>query len=372
MIDLTWAGPMDVSGYGSAARGYIRALWDREDVDLKVRNTSTVPLHPGSIPADEIARLNTLLKKSVDPNATTFVCETIAEHFPYESFGRNIGYTVFETETLHKRKAAICNTMDEIWVPSHFNKEGFIRGGVTVPIRVIPHIVSPVENPKRIRPKGAKSFNFLFAAEFNFRKGWDIALKAFCNTFQKTDDVSLTLKFAGHIKELEKDKVMAILKQMKTECRFDPTIVVITEKISDFDMGSLLSTADAFVLPTRGEAWGLTLSEAMAYGATTIGTNWGGNLEYMNPDNSYLIDINGLVEVTHKELLWRDRAYRGNKMCEPSIESLAEIMEHIVNNRDEAKAKGEKAKEDMKQYSPEKISQLIVDTLEGKNDGSET
>jgi glycosyltransferase involved in cell wall biosynthesis len=371
MIDITWAGPMDISGYGSAARSYIRALEKRVDVDLKIRNTSRVPLHPGAIDASEIAMLNGLLQKPVNPNTTTHVCETIAEHFPYEQFKKSIGYTVFETETLHRRKAAICNSMDEVWCPSAFNKEGFIRGGVTTPIRIIPHVVSGDDDPRPIRPNGAKGFNFVFMAEFNWRKGWDIAIKAFCNTFEKNDDVSLTLKFAGHMRELDKEKVYTVVKDHKEKCKFDPTIVVIANKISSAEVASLLSGADAFVLPTRGEAWGLTLSEAMFYGTPTIGTNWGGNLQFMNENNSYLIDINGLVFVTNKELLWRDRAYSGQKMCEPSQESLAKIMAHVVNNQEEAREMGAKGQEDMQMYSPEKIAQLIVDTVEGKVDGYE-
>jgi glycosyltransferase involved in cell wall biosynthesis len=369
MIDITWAGPMDVSGYGSAARGYIRALAKRDDVDLKIRNTSRIPLHPGAISTEEIQLLNTMLKKQVNPKTTHFVCETIAEHFPYEDFKRNIGYTVFETETLHKRKAAICNSMDEIWVPSHFNQRGFIKGGVTVPVKVIPHVVYGVEDPEPLVPEGAKDFNFVFMCEFNWRKGWDLAIKAFCNTFHDNDDVSLTLKVSGHMKELDKEKVLQIVKQTKQGCKFNPRILLLPEKISDQDMGGLLSAASAFVLPTRGDAWGLSLSEAMFYGTPCIATNWGGQLEYMNKENSYLIDINGLVYVTHEELLWRDRAYKGHKMCEPSQESLEKLMAHVVNNPEEAKAKGAKAKEDMKKFYPEPIAQLIVDTIKGIDNG---
>jgi glycosyltransferase involved in cell wall biosynthesis len=41
-------------------------------------------------------------------------------------------------------------------------------------------------------------------------------------------------------------------------------------------MPLLYGGADAFVLPTRGEGWGLPILEAMAAGVPAIATNWSG------------------------------------------------------------------------------------------------
>ncbi len=363
MIDLTWSAPMDISGYGSAGRSYIKALMDRPDVDLKVRNTSVVQVPAGAIDEAEIVKIRRLLAKGFDPNKTIFVQQTIVEHFPYQRFHRAIGYTVFETETLHWRKAAICNTMDEIWVPSQFNYEGFINGGVTVPVKVIPHVVSPITDVKPLRPKGAKTFNFVYAAEMNWRKGWDLTVKAFCEAFKETDDVSLTLKVHFHQGDLQEKKIRAMIKEVKDQSTFNPTVLCITDKLSPSNFAALLSGADAFVMPSRGEAWGLTLSEAMSYGIPCIGTCWGGNREYMTAENSYLVDITGLHEITKPEVLRWDRGYIGQKFCEPSLECLRDIMRDIVDNQEEAKKKGIIAKKNMEKFSPSNIAQMIVTEL---------
>ncbi len=56
-------------------------------------------------------------------------------------------------------------------------------------------------------------------------------------------------------------------------------------------MPRIFASADAFVLPSRGEGWGLPLMEAMSMGLPTIATAFGGNLDFMNGTNSYLVKV---------------------------------------------------------------------------------
>ena len=41
-----------------------------------------------------------------------------------------IGRTMFETDSLPQHLVQHCNAMDEVWVPSEFNRETFISAGV--------------------------------------------------------------------------------------------------------------------------------------------------------------------------------------------------------------------------------------------------
>ena len=50
---------------------------------------------------------------------------------------------------------------------------------------------------------------------------------------------------------------------------------------------NLYAAADAFVLPTRGEGWGLPIAEAMAMALPVIATNWSGPTALLSTHNSY-------------------------------------------------------------------------------------
>jgi glycogen synthase len=52
-------------------------------------------------------------------------------------------------------------------------------------------------------------------------------------------------------------------------------------------MRDMLMGADAFVLPTRGEGWGLPVMEAMAMALPVIVTNTSGCSQYLTHDNSF-------------------------------------------------------------------------------------
>ena len=56
-----------------------------------------------------------------------------------------------------------------------------------------------------------------------------------------------------------------------------PEVVWQGEQLSRAGLRQLYRDADSFVLPTRGEGWGLPIVEAMAMGLPTIATNFSGH-----------------------------------------------------------------------------------------------
>ena len=58
-----------------------------------------------------------------------------------------------------------------------------------------------------------------------------------------------------------------------------PTVEWIREDLSREGMRDLLCDVDALVLPTRGEGWGLPVTEAMAMGLPVVVTNASGPTE---------------------------------------------------------------------------------------------
>jgi len=74
------------------------------------------------------------------------------------------------------------------------------------------------------------------------------------------------------------------------------------------------------------EAFGLTILEAMACGLPAIVTNYGGQTDFVNERNGWLIDYE------LKEVTW-DLMYEGISWAEPNISDLRQIMRKIYSDK---------------------------------------
>jgi glycosyltransferase involved in cell wall biosynthesis len=104
----------------------------------------------------------------------------------------------------------------------------------------------------------------------------------------------------------------------------------------------IYNSAHAFVLPSRGEGFGLPYIEAMACGLPTIGTNWSGNTEFMTKDNSWLIDVEYMEGADMPPFIFPEP---GSTWAYPSKDSLKAHMRDIFDNREKATTKALKASE---------------------------
>ncbi|HEY8056868.1 MAG TPA: glycosyltransferase [Terriglobales bacterium] len=262
-----------------------------------------------------------------------------------------IGRTAFETDTLPRGWDRKCNAMDEVWVPSHFNRESFIRGGVDAHrLRVMPEGL----DTRRFRPgltplplPERRGFNFLSIFDWIDRKGPDVLLRAFCHAFHKDDDVALILKvhkFDAPGADLEEFLVHYLERELHLRLDRIPTIVLLRGLLPTSDMPRLYASADAFVLASRGEGWGRPYMEAAASRLPVLATRWSGQLDFLHDANSFLIDIEGVVPAP----ITSDReVYMSQGWAEPSWEHLARLLRQVVSDRPAALARARQARRDM-------------------------
>jgi glycosyltransferase involved in cell wall biosynthesis len=103
--------------------------------------------------------------------------------------------------------------------------------------------------------------------------------------------------------------------------------------------------------------------EAMAMGLPTIGTRWSGNTEFMNDDNSYLVEPADIVDVPDCALR-EAPTYRGHRWAEPSVEHLRQLIRRVFEHRDEARAKGARARQDVtEKYDVAVVCRKIAERL---------
>ena len=95
----------------------------------------------------------------------------------------------------------------------------------------------------------------------------------------------------------------------------------------------------------------------MAMQLPVLATNWSGSTEFLNEENSYPIKIDSLVPV-------KSGAFKGHLWAQPSVAHLRQLLRRVVENPEEAAAKGRRARADMvKYYSPEVVSEMVLEHI---------
>ncbi len=368
-----WKAPIyDRSGYGDQARHLIKAIQHAWPLRVEPVGRFSGEFVKGMNKEDR-ELFERLQKVALSKEYLNLIQLPAYAFRPDERAFYNIGRTVFETDRIPSLWVDKCNEMDEIWVPTPFNVETFLRSGVRAPVHVVPEGIDSQFFKPGLKPlviPGKRSFAFLSVFEWSYRKGWDLLLKAWAQAFAPHEDVCLILRTypingvdSRNVKHVIQKKIYQFLHQQLGVSPLDlAPIIILGEQIPEKVMPRLYATADAFVLPSRGEGWGRPYMEAMACGLPVIGTRWGGNLAFMNEMNSYLVDIDGLEEVGGEMEI---EFYRGHFWASPSLDSLKTQLRHVYEHPVEARSKALQAREDVvKKWNWKTAAEKALDRLE--------
>ena len=252
-------------------------------------------------------------------------------------------YTMMETDRLHPKWAEKVNKADSVWVPSRFNIDTFLDSGIhreKLSLVRAPIQVDTIEG-KPFPFQTRKSFKFLsiFNRVIWYRKGVDVLMKAYLNAFTSEDDVCLILKTDMTREELL--RIAGISDNPKL-----PEIEIIRTFLDENGMLSLYRGVNAYILPARGEGIGRPYLYAMSHELPVIATNWSGNTEFMNHDNSYLVNYE-LKDIPNEFEKIIYPLNFGAKYAEPDIDDLIRIMKYVPENSEENLRKGKRAKKEI-------------------------
>ena len=235
--------------------------------------------------------------------------------------------------------------VDEIWVYSEYVRRVYVDAGILPEkVKVVPLGI----NPKRFHPQAApmplptqKSFKFLFVGGTIHRKGPDLLLRAYLQTFTAEDDVCLVIKdfggqhvYAGQTLEAE---IKAAQAQPNT-----PEIVYLNSELPDELLPGLYTACDCLVHPYRGEGFGLPVLEAMACGLPVIVTGGGATDDFATDEFAYRI---AAVRKTIENQVGDLKLVKRGWLLEPDLTTLSERMRWVLANRDAARTKGLAASE---------------------------
>jgi glycosyltransferase involved in cell wall biosynthesis len=271
----------------------------------------------------------------------------------------NIGYWHWELPEFPDEWQGSFKFVNEVWVPSTFVANS-ISMNSPVPVVKIPHGVEVNITNHRDRayfnlPKGV----FLFLSMYDIksyqeRKNPLASIKAFKQAFGPIDkSVGLVIKVNNAKSDVEE------VKSLRRFISDYSNIYLITEVLSRNDTNSLIQTTNSFISLHRSEGFGLGLAEAMYLGKPTIGTNWSANTDFMDNQNSCLVDYE-LIQVGKDYGPYKANQY----WADPDIEHASTFMKRLVSDAEyyhQTSSAGELSIK--RDYSPTVVGELIKKRL---------
>lgn len=278
---------------------------------------------------DDLLLDDLLLRKPAHDSPHVAFCQ--ADAFGQVVGRHRIGWTMLEVTGLPPAWVEGCNRMDEVWVPASFNVETFRDSGVRVPIEVMPLGVDvDYFNPGIVGFRPSARYTFLSVFEWGERKAPEVLLRAFTEEFKESDDVLLLLSIFNRDPQVDVQREIARLDLPASA----PVVVLVNPRFPGYQMGSLYRSADCFVLPSRGEGWGMPVLEAMACGLPAIATDWSGMRDFLHDGVGYPL------EWSPTDARARCPYYEGFQWAEPDHEHLRTLLRHVYEHPEEARAKG--------------------------------
>ncbi|MGH9396151.1 MAG: glycosyltransferase [Terriglobia bacterium] len=260
---------------------------------------------------------------------------------------------------------AIDRNVDELWALSQFNKESFVRAGISEDrVHVVPPgIDTETFNPEGTawRPEGCRGFAFLFVGGAIPRKGPDILWNAYQSAFTSADDVTLVIKEMGAETFYKGQSLTGQIRVAAAKPRA-PHVMVLSKEFDDAKLASLYRGSNVFVLPYRGEGFGMPLAEALACGKAVITTGLGPSREFCPPEASYFIpaktteimDFQNTMGPMSGPFTW----------FEPDVKELAKIMRHVYEHQNEILPHGLEASEKIRMaLSWDRITGMMLDRI---------
>jgi glycosyltransferase involved in cell wall biosynthesis len=347
------------SGFAKHARGIIRGLTEN-GARVLYDNLTGVP-EAEDYTSDELVNDIMGTQPRMDCPQITWGLAPLC----FKNSGRyKICFSEFECDPIPIEWIPYLNMMDEIWVPTRWMRTIYEQAGVRPPIYVMPLGTDPNYFHPGIIPAQMpypEKIRFLCNATWEPRKNLRNLILAFQMEFSASDNVCLVIKTAN----------MGLVEDVKAEVESIPrqkgrARVYIQESIvPDEELGSFYTAGDAFVLPTRGEGWGMTLYEALACGIPVITTDYSAPAEVLRDENGK--PMPGVHFIEHRTASAQTKyVYMQNtRWAEPIIPELMKKMRKVYNNIDKEKEAAQRTGQFIREnYHWQKVCKIMNKRLE--------
>jgi len=241
----------------------------------------------------------------------------------------NIGFWVWELEKFPRDWRGAFDLVDEVWVPTEFVRKA-IAACTDKPVLRMPKAIefeAPAGMDRAHFGLPGDEFVFLFSYDFNSfasRKNPEATIAAFRAAFADgTRGVRLLVKSTNGGRFPDK---LAALQHSVAD---DPRIEVRDGFLSREEMFGLQNTTDCYVSLHRSEGFGLGMAECMYLGKPVIATAYSGNLDFMDRDNSLLVDYK-MVPLRNGDYPY----WQGQQWADADVAHAVRLMRQVFDDRE--------------------------------------
>jgi glycosyltransferase involved in cell wall biosynthesis/SAM-dependent methyltransferase len=345
-----------VLGVGEAARQVASAL---EAVGTRVSMQNLVASH--SLQDDSLAAVNGDRGRystnliCVNADALPAFADDAGPAFFADRY--SIGLWWWEVSSFPERWLSSFGHVDEVWAGSRHVADALARVSPVPVIRITQPVL--IEDPPpsdRAALKLPEGFLFLFSFDYESvfeRKNPIAVVEAFSRAFEPGSGASLVIKSINH----EHDP--AGHERLQAAAAQHPDVHLVDRYVSRVQRDQITAACDCYVSLHRSEGFGFTVAEAMALGRPVIATGYSGTLDFMTPENSYFVDYE-LVAIGEGA----DPYPPDGEWAQPDVDHAARLMRHVVEHPEEARARGERARADIRaRHSLEVAGKVMTDRL---------
>ena len=373
------------SGYGDHARSIFYSIMDREDLEIKC-----VDVRWGNTPRNHLNPNNPKHKKLLD----TFIDGKniqqpdiyIDIRIPneYQTPGKiNIGITAgVEADICSAEFVQGCNKMSLNIVPSKFTRDTFARSvydkvnnqtnqpagevRLSKPMAVLSEgidtdIYQPIPDAGRSDDPFKKQIYDLIKENFVYlhvgqwgkggygedRKNIAVMIKCFIQAFANQKNApALLLKTNGaDFSILDRKETLRNIRNIRNEFKsldILPNIYLLHGDLTIEQMALLynLPKVKAMLSCTHGEGFGRPLAEATCCDLPVIASNWSGQLDFLNPKQSVMID--GELKAIPDSLIWEPIIVKPGKWFNVSETDVVNKLRLFHKNHKAIKANAKK------------------------------
>jgi len=252
-----------------------------------------------------------------------------------------IGMWYWEVEQFPASQHGGFARLDEVWVATDFVRQA-VQPHSPVPVRTLtPPLPQRGPAPARTRadlgwpdrPVFLFAFDFLSTAE---RKNpWGL-VDAFVEAFTPDDGPVLVLK------SINAERRPSDAERLRRRVAGLEHVILDERYLEPAERDAMMAHADCYVSLHRSEGLGLTMAEAMAWGKPVVATGYSGNLQFMTPENSFLVPSSPVTigpgaEPYPPAGVWAD----------PDLDAAARLLRLVVDDPDLAARRGARAAADI-------------------------